>query len=106
MQIHGDCGAEHNAQRQCRCSFLDQGRVGLIPGREAFTAGYQRCLIENHIPPEEELVFNQIENQLMQKIASHAITGVVSAHYETAARLYDAVRKLRYELRPALHNLY
>lgn len=37
-----------------------------IPGREAFTAGYQRCLIENHIPPEEELVFNQIENQLMQ----------------------------------------
>ncbi len=34
----------------------------------------------------------------MQKIASHAITGVVSAHYETAARLYDAVRKLRYEL--------
>lgn len=69
-----------------------------IPGREAFAAGYQRCLIENHIPPEEELVFNQIENQLMQKIASHAITGVVSAHYETAARLYDAVRKLRYEL--------
>lgn len=69
-----------------------------IPGREAFTAGYRRCLFENRISLEEDLVFDQIDGPLMQKIASHTISGVVSAHYETAARLYDAVRKLRYEL--------
>lgn len=67
------------------------------PGREAFAAGYQRCLFENHIPLEEGLVFEEINSVLMHKIASHAISGVVCAHYEMAARLYDAVRKLRYE---------
>lgn len=90
--------------RQAAQTLVDAGHTSIacikapIPGREAFTAGYQRCLFENHIPLENELIFEQIENPLMQKIASHAISGVVSAHYETAARLYDAVRKLRYEL--------
>lgn len=90
--------------RQAAQTLVDAGHTSIacirapIPGREAFTAGYQRCLFENHIPLEEEHVFGQIDSQLMQKIASHAISGVVSAHYETAARLYDAVRKLRYEL--------
>lgn len=85
-------------------TLVDAGHTAIacieapIPGREAFTKGYQRCLFENHISLEEELVFRQIDSQLTQKIASHAISGVVSAHYETAARLYDAVRKLRYEL--------
>lgn len=90
--------------RQAAQTLVDAGHTSIacikapIPGREAFTAGYQRCLFENHIPLENELIFEQIDNPLMQKIASHAISGVVSAHYETAARLYDAVRKLRYEL--------
>ncbi|MDE5938300.1 MAG: LacI family DNA-binding transcriptional regulator [Lachnospiraceae bacterium] len=90
--------------RQAAQTLVDAGHTSIacirapIPGREAFTAGYQRCLFENHIPLEEELIFGQIDSQLTQKIASHAISGVVSAHYETAARLYDAVRKLRYEL--------
>ncbi|MDE5718400.1 MAG: LacI family DNA-binding transcriptional regulator [Lachnospiraceae bacterium] len=90
--------------RQAAQTLVDAGHTSIacisapIPGREAFTAGYQKCLFENHIPLEEDLFFGQIDSQLTQKIASHAISGVVSAHYETAARLYDAVRKLRYEL--------
>lgn len=90
--------------RQAAQTLVDAGHTSIacirapIPGREAFTAGYQRCLFENHIPLEEDLFFGQIDSQLTQKIASHAISGVVCAHYETAARLYDAVRKLRYEL--------
>lgn len=90
--------------RQAAQTLVDTGHTSIacikapIPGRETFTAGYQKCLFENHIPLENELIFEQIDSPLMQKIASHAISGVVSAHYETAARLYDAVRKLRYEL--------
>lgn len=90
--------------RQTAQTLVDAGHTSIacikapIPGRDAFVEGYQKCLFENHIPLENELIFEQIDNPLMQKIASHAISGVVSAHYETAARLYDAVRKLRYEL--------
>lgn len=90
--------------RQTTQTLVDAGHTSIacikapIPGRDAFVEGYQKCLFENHIPLENELIFEQIDNPLMQKIASHAISGVVSAHYETAARLYDAVRKLRYEL--------
>lgn len=90
--------------RQSAQTLVDAGHTSIacikapIPGRDAFVEGYQKCLFENHIPLENELIFEQIGNPLMQKIASHAISGVVSAHYETAARLYDAVRKLRYEL--------
>lgn len=90
--------------RQTAQTLVDAGHTSIacikapIPGRDAFVEGYQKCLFENHIPLESELIFEQIDNPLMQKIASHAISGVVSAHYETAARLYDAVRKLRYEL--------
>lgn len=90
--------------RQAAQTLVDAGHTAIacikapIPGRKSFTAGYQRCLFENNIPLESELVFEQIDSQLMQKIASHTISGVVSADYETAAKLYDAVRKLRYEL--------
>ncbi len=92
------------AGRQAALTLVNAGHTAIacinapVPGREAFTNGYQKCLFENHIPLDEAFIFAQIDGQLMQKIASHTISGVVSAHYETAARLYDAVRKLRYEL--------
>ncbi len=84
-------------------TLVNAGHTGIAcicapdPGRETFAEGYRRSLFENHIPLEEGLVFNEINSSLMHKIASHTISGVICASYETAVRLYDAVGKLRYE---------
>lgn len=72
----------------------------LTPGTrtEAFAAGYKRCLFNNHIPLDEELIFQDTDSLLIQKISSHSVSGIVNSHYATAIRLYDAIHVLHYEL--------
>lgn len=85
-------------------TLVDAGHTGIAcintegSGMEAFVEGYRQCLFQNHIPLEEELVYDQIDSALTHKISSHAISGIVSSCYAAAANLYDAVRKLHYEI--------
>lgn len=85
-------------------ALIDAGHTGIACinapgiGAEAFTEGYRKCLFQNHIPLEEELIYDQINSMLTHKISSHAISGIVSSRYTAAASLYDAVKELRYEL--------
>lgn len=85
-------------------TLIDAGHTGIACinapgiGAEAFTEGYRKCLFQNHIPLEEELIYDQIDSMLTHKISSHAISGIVSSRYTAAASLYDAVKELRYEL--------
>lgn len=85
-------------------ALIDAGHTGIAcindpaSGTKAFTAGYRKCLFQNHIPLEEELIYDQINDSLTHKIASHAISGIVSSHYGAAASLYEAVRGLHYEI--------
>ncbi len=85
-------------------ALVDAGHTGIAcinapgSGTEAFTTGYRKGLFRNHIPLEEELIYDQIDSGLIHKISSHAISGIVSSHYTAAASLYDAVKELHYEL--------
>ncbi|MDE6845180.1 MAG: LacI family DNA-binding transcriptional regulator [Lachnospiraceae bacterium] len=85
-------------------TLIDAGHTGIACinapgiGAEEFTEGYRKCLFQNHIPLEEELIYDQINSMLTHKISSHAISGIVSSCYTAAASLYDAVKELRYEL--------
>ena len=85
-------------------TLIDAGHTGIAcintpgTGMEAFVTGYRKCLFRNHIPLEEELIYDQIDSALMHKIASHAISGIVSSRYTAAANLYDAVKELHYEI--------
>lgn len=85
-------------------TLIDAGHTGIACintqgiGMEAFVEGYRQCLFQNHIPLEEELVYDQIDSTLTHKISSHAISGIVTSCYAAAANLYDAVRKLHYEI--------
>lgn len=85
-------------------TLIDAGHTGIAcintpgTGMEAFVAGYRKCLFQNRIPLEEELIYDRIDSALMHKIASHAISGIVSSRYTAAANLYDAVKELHYEI--------
>lgn len=65
---------------------------------EAFSMGYRRCLFHNQIPLNQELIFQEINTSFIQKISTHAVSGIVNSHYATAISLYDAVNVLHYDL--------
>lgn len=65
---------------------------------QAFLAGYQQCLFDNHIPLREEFVFRGITDSLLQKISAHAVSGIVNSHYAAATALFDAITVLHYQL--------
>lgn len=65
---------------------------------KAFAIGYQECLFHNQIPLNKELIFREINDNLLQKISSHSISALVSSHYVTAVKLQDAIKGLHYEL--------
>lgn len=65
---------------------------------EAFSLGYQRCLFQNQIPLNQELIFQEINDAFIQKISTHAVSGIVNSHYATAINLYDTVNVFHYDL--------
>lgn len=70
----------------------------LSPGSrtDLFLKGYKKCLFDNGIPYQENLVFHEIDSILIHKITSHSITGVVSSHFHAANELYGELYSLHY----------
>lgn len=65
---------------------------------ERFLTGYKRCLFDAGIPFQENLVFNGITDNLLHKIASHMITGIVSSHFAAANQLYGELYSHHYQI--------
>lgn len=63
---------------------------------ESFLIGYKKCLFDMGIPYRESMVYHEINDNLIQKITSHAITGVVISHYRTANTLYGTLYSRHY----------
>lgn len=70
----------------------------LSPGSrtESFLKGYKKCLFDNGIRYQENLVFHEIDETLIHKVTSHTITGVVSSHFHAANELYGELYSLHY----------
>lgn len=60
--------------------------------------GYRKCLFDHGITYQPDFVFDSIDQNLLNKLSSHAISGIVSSHYATTLDLYEAVHNLHYSL--------
>lgn len=65
---------------------------------ERFLSGYKRCLFDAGIPYQENLVFTEINENLIHKIAGHAITGIVCSHFASANQLYGELYSHHYQI--------
>ncbi len=72
----------------------------LSPGTrtERFFNGYKRCLFDSGITYQDDLVFREVSDNLIQKIARHSITGIVSSHFRGAVKLYHDLNALHYQI--------
>lgn len=56
--------------------------------------GYVKCLVDNHISPDDDLFFTEDSKRmddLLEKIANHKISAVFVTHYETALKLLTRI---------------
>lgn len=58
--------------------------------RESFISGYRNALFQNNILIDPSLIFTEVSEVLLQKIASHAVTAVISSQYSTSVELFHA----------------
>lgn len=63
---------------------------------EAFLRGYKKCLFDNNIKLNEDLIIDGAEAFPMNKIACRKISGMVVSHYAEAIKIYEALNKLHY----------
>lgn len=60
--------------------------------------GYRKCLFDYGITYQPDFVFNSISQNLLNKLSSHTVSGIVSSHYSAALDLYEVVHTLHYSL--------
>ena len=73
--------------------LLDKGS-----GMEAFSNGYKHCLFKHHLSFNADFVFNNFSDIQINKIATHAFSGIVISHYTQAIQLYETIHALHYEI--------
>lgn len=61
-----------------------------------FFEGYRKCLFDNSLIFQEDLVFDHVSSSLLHKILSHTISGIVCSHYSSALALYERCTSLQY----------
>ena len=72
----------------------------LSPGSrtDSFLRGYKKCLFDMGLAYQEHSVFRDIDESLIHKITSHAVTGIVCSHFHAANRLYGELDSLHYRI--------
>lgn len=65
---------------------------------DSFLNGYRRCLFDAGIAYQENMVFYDISEVLLNKITNHSITGIVNSHFSNALRLYGNLGGLHYQI--------
>lgn len=64
----------------------------------AFLEGYKKCLFDNHIKFDEELIFYEFSDSLIYKINTHRISAVLSSHYQKSLEFYHFINTLHYRI--------
>lgn len=72
----------------------------LTKGRRTsdFLSGYKKCLFENHLTLNEDLIFYEFTESLIYKINTHQISAIVSSHYQKALEFYQLMDSLHYRI--------
>lgn len=65
---------------------------------DSFLTGYRRCLFDAGITFQENMVFHDISEVLLNKITNHSITAIVNSHFSNALRLYGSLSGLHYHI--------
>ncbi|MBO0445670.1 LacI family DNA-binding transcriptional regulator [Enterococcus ureilyticus] len=101
---HAICFPYEEAAYQITQELIDQKHSQiaclLSKGRRtsAFLEGYKKCLFDNHMKLDKELIFDELNDNLAQKLNNRQITGVVSSHYHKALEFYQLVNTLSYKI--------
>ena len=64
----------------------------------SFLSGYRRCLFDAGIAYQENMVFYDISEILLNRITNHSITGIVNSHFSNALRLYGNLSGRHYRI--------
>jgi len=80
----------HHARIGC---LMTQGRRA-----EDFLSGFRHCLFEHSIEYSDDLVFYELNDSLVEKVSSHAITGFISSHYRKALEFHRLMESLQYQV--------
>lgn len=85
-------------------SLIDKNHseIGCFLGRgrriKDFLDGYKKCLFDNHIKFDESLVFDNLDDNLIQKIAQHSLSAIIVSHYNCAMEFYSIMDRLHYSI--------
>lgn len=64
----------------------------------AFLSGYKKCLFDNNITFDEDLIFHQLDDALLSKINNRNISAVISSDYTKAIEFYELMKFLHYRI--------
>ncbi len=64
----------------------------------AFLSGYKKCLFDNNITFDEDLIFHQLNDSLLSKINNRNISAVISSDYIKAIEFYELMNSLNYRI--------
>ena len=65
---------------------------------ERFLTGYKKCLFDHGIPYNDSMVYQNLSENLIHKITSHAVTGIVCSQSAAANHLYGELSALHYKI--------
>ena len=78
----------------------DHRRIGCLvtEGRRTpdFIQGFKRCLFEHGMAFTESLIHTEVSADLLGKIGSGELTGIVCSHYQMAKKLHERLATLHY----------
>lgn len=64
----------------------------------SFLEGYKKCLFDNQITFDEEIIFEDFNELLLHKINLHQITGIIFFDYQKAIEFYHFLNSLQYRI--------
>ncbi|WP_334136639.1 PfkB family carbohydrate kinase [Muricomes intestini] len=63
-----------------------------------FVNGYKKCLFDHHLKMDKELIFSDLNHDLVQKVCTHRVTGIIFSHYRKAMEFYQRMIRLGYTI--------
>lgn len=64
----------------------------------AFLNGYKKCLFDNHMKLDKDLIFYDLDESLIHKVNTHSISGIISSHYRKSLEFYQLMNTLSYRI--------
>lgn len=73
--------------------IIDKGRR-----KEPFFNGYKKCLFDNYLTFNQELIFSDFSDNLLYNINNRNITGIICSHYKKSLQFYNFMNLLHYKI--------